>query len=129
MQRHIIRFALITAALLLSVTLSLAADNKPSAPAETKAVGVLNMTETNAKAKDAKAAAKVKLVDINGAGKKELMTLPGIADAEADKIIAGRPYGSKAHLITRNILTRGVYEKLKALVIAKQKEDVKSPAK
>lgn len=48
--------------------------------------------------KKATAVAKIKLVDINSAGKKELKTLPGIGDTDADKIIAGRPYGSKAHL-------------------------------
>jgi len=55
------------------------------------------------------------------AGKAELKTLPGIGDAEADKIIAGRPYLSKANLVTHHILARGVYENLKTLVIARQK--------
>ena len=63
-----------------------------------------------------------KLVDINSAGKAELKTLPLIGDAEADKIIAGRPYGSKAHLVTHNIIPRDAYEGLKTLVIARQKD-------
>lgn len=67
-----------------------------------------------------KEAAKIKLTDINGATADELKTLPGITDAEAKKIIAGRPYGSKAHLVTRNIISSGIYEGLKKLVIAKQ---------
>ncbi|MBI5908813.1 MAG: helix-hairpin-helix domain-containing protein [Betaproteobacteria bacterium] len=123
MQRNITHSALIAVALLLSANLSFAADNKPGTAAETKAISAPKATEKAAKAKDAKAAAKVKLVDINSAGKKDLMTLPGINDAEADKIIAGRPYGSKAHLVTHNILARGVYENLKTLVIAKQKPE------
>ncbi|UCH16460.1 MAG: helix-hairpin-helix domain-containing protein, partial [Burkholderiales bacterium] len=40
-------------------------------------------------------AAKEKLIDVNSASRAELKTLPGIGDAEADKIIAGRPYLSK----------------------------------
>jgi DNA uptake protein ComE-like DNA-binding protein len=67
-----------------------------------------------------KAAANVQLIDINGANSDELKKLPGISDAEAAKIIAGRPYGSKAHLVSRNIITSEIYEGLKKQVIAKQ---------
>lgn len=67
-----------------------------------------------------KEAAKIKLVDINGATAEELKKLPGISAAEAAKIIAGRPYASKANLVTRNIVASGVYENLKKQVIAKQ---------
>ena len=130
MKRSITRTALSAAALLLCTSLSLAVENKPAAPAETKAISGSKTTEKSAKAKDAKAPAKVKLVDINSASKKELKTLPGIGDAEADKIIAGRPYFSKAILVTENILPRGVYENLKTLVIAKQKlEPAAKPSK
>ncbi|MFA6310892.1 MAG: helix-hairpin-helix domain-containing protein [Sterolibacterium sp.] len=73
--------------------------------------------KTEAKMKEA---AKIKLVDLNGATSEELKTLPGIGDAEAAKIIAGRPYGSKAHLVSRNIMTSEMYENLKKQVIAKQ---------
>ncbi|MCX7176006.1 MAG: helix-hairpin-helix domain-containing protein [Proteobacteria bacterium] len=66
------------------------------------------------------AAAKTKLVNINGASKEELMTLPNIGAAEAEKIIAGRPYGSKSWLMTRNVLPESTYVTLKALVVAKQ---------
>lgn len=118
MQRRIIHSALIAAALLLSASLSLAADAKPGTPGETKATSAPKAAEKSAK--PAKAAAKVKLVDINSAGKAELKTLPGINDKDADKIIAGRPYLSKAHLVSQNILSREVYEGLKTRVIAKQ---------
>ena len=124
MQHSIITTAVGAAALLLSASLSFGVDNKPAPAAETTANSAPKTTEKSANAKVAKQAAKVKLVDINSAGKKELKTLPGIGDADADKIIAGRPYLVKAHLVTHNILPRGVYENLKALVIAKQPEDV-----
>lgn len=130
MKHSIITTTLIAAALLLSASLSLAVEIKPGTAAETKAVSSPKTTEKSAKPKAAKATAKVKLVDINSANKKELKTLPGISDAEADKIIAGRPYLTKAHLVTDNVLPRGTYENLKALVIAKQKlEPAAKPSK
>ena len=92
MKRSIIQSALIAAALLLSASLSVAVENKPGTPAATKAISGAKATEKSAKV--GKPAAKVKLVDINSASKAELKKLPGINDAEADKIIAGRPYGS-----------------------------------
>lgn len=121
MKCSIIQSALIAAALLLSASLSFAVENKPGTAGETKAISGPKTTEKSAKA--AKAGTKVKLVDINSAGKAELKTLPGISDTEADKIIAGRPYGSKAQLFTRNIVSGAVYANLKELVIAKQKQD------
>jgi competence protein ComEA len=67
-------------------------------------------------------AAPAKLVDINSAGREELKKLPGIGDAEADRIVAGRPYLSKAHLQTRNIVSPGLYQALRELVVARQKD-------
>lgn len=63
---------------------------------------------------------KVKLVDINGANKAALKKLPGITEAEAGKIIANRPYGSKMWLITNNVLERKTYEGISGLIEAKQ---------
>lgn len=63
-----------------------------------------------------------KLVDINGASRAELKKLPGIGDAEADRIIAGRPYLSKADLATKAVLPTGVYLSLKNRIIAIQKQ-------
>lgn len=120
MKHSTTKTALFAVALLLFASLSFAAESKPGAPAE--AVGAPKATEKSTKAAKAAKAAPVKLVDINSAGKAELKTLPGIGDAEADKIIAARPYGSKAHLYTRNIISGAVYDKVKALVIAMQKQ-------
>ncbi len=108
--------ALIAAALLAFAGLSFAAEDDE--PARTRA----RTTEKKAAVKKAEAPARVKLVDINSASKAELKKLPGIGDAEADKIIAGRPYLTKAHLVTRNIVPQGIYEGLKRQVIAKQKK-------
>ena len=115
MKRNIIvQSALISAALLLWGSLSLAAvDKKAGASGE-------------AATKSSKAApAKTKPVDINSASKVELKKLTGIADAEADRIIAGRPYLSKAHLVTRNVIPHGVYEQIRKQIIAIQKPEAK----
>jgi competence protein ComEA len=118
MKRSIIQSVLIAVALLLSASLALADESKPAAGAQTKAVGVAQAKEASAKAKRTKVAKKIKLVDINSAGKAQLKKLPGIRDAEAGKIIAGRPYLSKADLVTQHIMSLAEYEKLKELVIA-----------
>ena len=123
MKHGTIKSALVAAALLLSAGLSLAVEDRLATAAETKASGATKATGKVAKAKDVKAAAKVKRVDINSASKKELMTLPGVSDADADRIIAGRPYLSKVHLTTHDIVSRPVYENIKTLVIAKQKPE------
>ena len=64
---------------------------------------------------------KAHLTDINSASKAELKKLPGIDDFRANRIIAGRPFGSKALLTTSGILPRADYENVKMLVVAKQK--------
>jgi len=59
-------------------------------------------------------------IDVNSATRAQLMTLPGIGDAEADRIVAGRPYLSKADLASKRVIPTGVYLSLRGRVIAKQ---------
>jgi len=70
----------------------------------------------------------VKPVDINSASRAELMKLPGIGGEDADRIIKGRPYGSKATLVSANILRYDQYAALKGRIIAMQPEAPKSKA-
>ena len=70
--------------------------------------------------------APAKLVDINSASRKELKTLPGIGNAEADKIIANRPYLTKTELVTKQVLPSGPYLSLKSLIVAMPKAKPKT---
>lgn len=59
------------------------------------------------------------LVDINSAPKDWLVWV-GIDEALADKLISDRPYRTRTDLLTKGILPPGLYEKVKARIIARQ---------
>ncbi|MBC7802127.1 MAG: helix-hairpin-helix domain-containing protein [Gemmatimonadaceae bacterium] len=59
------------------------------------------------------AAAPAKRVDINSASERDLDVLPGIGPVRAKAIVAGRPFADLPELVSKNILTQGVYDGIK----------------
>ena len=57
--------------------------------------------------------------DLNAASKEDLMKLPGVDDATADKIVGGRPFASSKELVSKNILTQEQFDKIKGMVKVK----------
>jgi competence protein ComEA len=117
---------MLAAGALLCGPLAQAADGKPQTGATTAAPD----------ASQAKASPKpAKPIDINSASRAQLKTLPGIGDAEADRIIAARPYPSKAKLGAEKIVSDETYLSIKALIVAaqpaapKSKDGSKAPAR
>jgi competence protein ComEA len=111
MQRAFRTLILASATLALPVLASAASTTAPSTHAATPA-------KPSTAAAPAKPAAP--LLDINTATRDQLVALPAIGDAYADKIIGGRPYTSRAQLLTRNILPKATYDQVRSLLIARQ---------
>lgn len=114
------QIGVLLAGLAMCLTASAATTESHANPPAAAASAAGAPLKTPGKTAKVKARSKVKPVDINGASKAALIGLPGITDVEADKIIAGRPYGSKTWLITNQVLDRKTYEGIKGLVEAKQ---------
>jgi DNA uptake protein ComE-like DNA-binding protein len=85
--------------------------------------------EATAEAKsDAKAVAegiregwnRNKPLDLNTATKEQLRSLPDMTPADADRVVAGRPYNEPDELVTRHILSKTKFDKIADQVTAKK---------
>ena len=59
-------------------------------------------------------------LNLNSASKSQLVGLPGIDDATADRIIAGRPYSSEHELLDKHIVSRDQYNKIADSITVKK---------
>ena len=59
-----------------------------------------------------------KSIDLNTATRDQLINLPGMTPAEADRVIAGRPYSDPVDLIKRHIMSKAEFDKIAGQVTA-----------
>jgi competence protein ComEA len=78
------------------------AETTPKPPAETK-----------------KTPSKTDRLDINTASAKDLRAIRGINEAQAKKIIEGRPYKRRNELVSKKIITQETFDKIKDQISAK----------
>ena len=118
------RYRLISALLLLAA-FAACSRREPQSPDELRE----RTAQATANAKrDAKAVAegiregwsRDKPLDLNSATKDQLETLPGMTTAEAEHVIAARPYHTPRDLVTRRILSQAQYDQISDRVTAKK---------
>jgi DNA uptake protein ComE-like DNA-binding protein len=61
-----------------------------------------------------------KQLDLNTATKDQLLSLPDVTAAEADRVIAGRPYSEAGDVVTRRIMPKAEYDKIADRFTAKK---------
>jgi len=115
-------------AILLPVAAFAATGTAKSSMTPAPKAAVTNATATTTHSHPAHLASKTKrapAVDINSASKEDLMKLPGVTEDIAEKIVEGRPYKTKAELLSKKMVTKAQYSKIRNKVIAKQEAPAK----
>ncbi len=61
-----------------------------------------------------------KVLDLNTSTRAQLLSLPGLTGAQADKVIALRPYDDPSQLVTRGILRKTEYDRIAGRLTVKK---------
>ena len=57
-------------------------------------------------------------ININRASREDLLTLPGVTEREADRIIADRPFADTHELVTRHAISDAEYDRIRDRITA-----------
>lgn len=109
----------LAAALMLVSGLAVAQDPDGPAPAKKKPAAAAPKAARKPKASRQKGLPVDKRMDLNTATKAQLMTLPGVTEDYATKIIAARPYKVSSKLALEKIIPMGVWLDIDKLVTAR----------
>jgi len=113
------------ASIVLALAVVIAGCNQQQSPQEIKEQAA---RATQTAKRDAKAVAegiregwsRDKPLDLNSATKDQLLGLPGMTAAEADRVLAARPFNEPGELVTRHTMPRAEYDKISDLVTVKK---------
>ena len=91
-------------------------------PAAAHAAGATTAAKhsTAAKHHSGTKASAMARVNLNTATESDLTALPGIDEATAQKIVSMRPYKSSSQLVSKNIVTKEEFTKIRNRVSARQ---------
>ena len=124
------KLLLLLSALVLATSLSLAQNDQTGTSTSSNQSTTTTTTKKARKsstASDTSSKTSGKL-DLNTATKDQLMSLPGITDADAQKIMDGRPYRAKNQLLSKGIISKDEYAKIKGQIVAHRSKTAKTNA-
>ena len=107
----------------LSLLVAFAGCTRPQDPQELKEKTAQATAEVKRDAKAVTAGiregwSRDKPLDLNTATKEQLLSLPGMTSAEANRVIAGRPYQDPSEVVKRRIISKVEYDKIADRVTA-----------